>query len=344
MIDALPAILRSVESGSNIESFRELALPRLGPLFDADLVNFFRCTNAPSGVIEYAGLHVLGHGWTTAAQQMYQRQIRRRDPIVALMRKGVHEGHYNTIKLSAFRYAEYNEVFPAFLSLMDSQNLITIVLSAEGRIWASISVGRSAAKGDFSDREMSLAQVIATSFNISFISMLNRQRMRAHALAINEMRRANLDALLAIAAKNDMAYWNADVAARLQIEEGDVLANIPILSPCGGSAPCSTVLRRDGKSGVVLTGTADRSSSPDFVVIRCRPLLSGAPELADPLSIPTQREREIIGLICQGMTAQKIACTLGISVWTVKNHLKNIYAKQGVTSRVELAQRFPTIG
>lgn len=50
----------------------------------------------------------------------------------------------------------------------------------------------------------------------------------------------------------------------------------------------------------------------------------------------TDREREIVDLLLQGMTNKQIATTLGIAVDTVKKHLQHVYKKLGVRRRVLL--------
>jgi ATP/maltotriose-dependent transcriptional regulator MalT len=50
----------------------------------------------------------------------------------------------------------------------------------------------------------------------------------------------------------------------------------------------------------------------------------------------SSREKEIVPLILQGYTNQKIGDTLFISANTVKTHIRNIYAKFGVKNRYEL--------
>ncbi len=50
----------------------------------------------------------------------------------------------------------------------------------------------------------------------------------------------------------------------------------------------------------------------------------------------SQREREVANLVLQGKGNKQIAWLLGISVSTVEFHLKNIYAKLHLSSRVEL--------
>ena len=50
---------------------------------------------------------------------------------------------------------------------------------------------------------------------------------------------------------------------------------------------------------------------------------------------PTQRELEVLKLMCEGLPDKEIAQRLHISVRTVKNHDQNIYGKLGVSSRSE---------
>ena len=54
-------------------------------------------------------------------------------------------------------------------------------------------------------------------------------------------------------------------------------------------------------------------------------------------SIPlSKREMEVFQLVLQGKSNKQIALSLAISVRTVEFHLKNIYAKYQVSSRIEL--------
>lgn len=54
---------------------------------------------------------------------------------------------------------------------------------------------------------------------------------------------------------------------------------------------------------------------------------------SDPLS---KREKEVLTLVLQGKSNKQIALSLDITVRTVEFHLKNIYAKFQVSSRIEL--------
>ena len=52
----------------------------------------------------------------------------------------------------------------------------------------------------------------------------------------------------------------------------------------------------------------------------------------------TAREREIADLVAAGRTNREVAEQLVLSAKTIEAHLRNIYAKLGVRSRVELAR------
>lgn len=54
----------------------------------------------------------------------------------------------------------------------------------------------------------------------------------------------------------------------------------------------------------------------------------------------TRRERQVAGLLLQGLDTEAIAAELGIGSGTVKNHRKHLYAKLNLHSRAELFSFF----
>jgi DNA-binding NarL/FixJ family response regulator len=110
---------------------------------------------------------------------------------------------------------------------------------------------------------------------------------------------------------------------------------------------------RAGASGYVLKSAADRD-----LVEACRAAMRGEPFLypgavtalirdyldrartgAEPPGDPlTPREVEILKLIAEAWTSDRIALELGISRRTVDRHRENILAKLGMRDRVELTR------
>jgi DNA-binding CsgD family transcriptional regulator len=64
---------------------------------------------------------------------------------------------------------------------------------------------------------------------------------------------------------------------------------------------------------------------------------AGGPS-AGPLGALTAREREIAELVAAGRTNREVADQLVLSARTIEAHLRNVYGKLGVRSRVELAR------
>lgn len=58
---------------------------------------------------------------------------------------------------------------------------------------------------------------------------------------------------------------------------------------------------------------------------------------ADALGSLTSREREVLGLVAEGLTNKAIARQLAVSPATVKAHVERIIAKLGVTDRTQAA-------
>lgn len=60
----------------------------------------------------------------------------------------------------------------------------------------------------------------------------------------------------------------------------------------------------------------------------------------NPLAALTDREREILAALSEGMTNQQLASALDISLNTVKFHLKNLYGKLGVDNRAQAVAKY----
>ncbi|HMZ08126.1 MAG TPA: response regulator transcription factor [Anaerolineales bacterium] len=58
----------------------------------------------------------------------------------------------------------------------------------------------------------------------------------------------------------------------------------------------------------------------------------------------TKRERELLALIASGYTNKEISNKLQIAEATVENHTHNIYAKLGVSNRVQATTKAYQIG
>jgi NarL family two-component system response regulator LiaR len=62
-----------------------------------------------------------------------------------------------------------------------------------------------------------------------------------------------------------------------------------------------------------------------------------APAAPDPAALLTEREREVIGLVAEGLSNQDIADRLTISVWTARTHVTSLLRKLNLENRTQLA-------
>jgi DNA-binding NarL/FixJ family response regulator len=84
-----------------------------------------------------------------------------------------------------------------------------------------------------------------------------------------------------------------------------------------------------------------------YAVICNDAVLSQPPADRDPATVPadirqllTNRELQIVQLICMGYVTKQVAYRLHISEFTVRSYLKTIYCKLGVRSRGAMVYRY----
>jgi DNA-binding CsgD family transcriptional regulator len=108
-------------------------------------------------------------------------------------------------------------------------------------------------------------------------------------------------------------------------------ASLRAAEPGPASARVQT---RDGRWAVVHASTVSGSGAA-LIVEAARPVVVA--ELLAAAYAFTNRERDVVGLVLRGDGNRQVARTLGISEHTVKEHVKAVFTKTGVTSRGELA-------
>jgi DNA-binding NarL/FixJ family response regulator len=130
------------------------------------------------------------------------------------------------------------------------------------------------------------------------------------------------------------------VAATRRIVAGDPRVRVVILTSYEDDGQVAEA-RRAGAVGYLL-----KHSDPPDVVAAVRAAYEGDPVPAVPLrarpaaaerGVLTPREREVLGLVGEGLSNREIARRLGITERTVKHHLTNVFQTIGVTDRVHAA-------
>jgi NarL family two-component system response regulator LiaR len=131
----------------------------------------------------------------------------------------------------------------------------------------------------------------------------------------------------------------ADATMQIRATNPDV--KILILTTFGTSAEFKKAMDC-GASGALL-----KNSSQAEIINAIREVMSGKcvmnyevqHGIEELKSVPkmSQRQLEILNLVAKGFSNKEIADILGVSLETIKNHIKKILVRMGVSSRTEAA-------
>lgn len=89
-------------------------------------------------------------------------------------------------------------------------------------------------------------------------------------------------------------------------------------------------------AGLTVDFEASRTLGTPMVVLRMSPD-SPNPGCDSPLKALSRREREVAGLIAEGLSNKQIAARLFLSLATVKDHVHRILEKSGLPNRAAVA-------
>lgn len=123
---------------------------------------------------------------------------------------------------------------------------------------------------------------------------------------------------------------------RIIVYTGNPAPEIPrLVMHLGGAGFCS---KREPPERLVETVLSVAEGRMVF------PFMDMSDSSVDPLGGLTAREQELLSSLAQGYTNAQISGELGISLNTVKFHLKNLYGKLNVRNRAQAVARYLKVG
>lgn len=220
------------------------------------------------------------------------------------------------------------------------------ILRDRGRPWGALVFFRETGAADFSEAEIELAAALAPD-----IAAAVRRTLLVSEIAHRDAEEGPGMAVLRVdglAIEVEMASR----AARVLLEQmpDTRLDGVPVgvvmlvsrLIAAGGRRQSARVRLRTGRwmsvqVDVLEPGDVDGPERLSLVIEPVAPY-----ELAEVIAEAyglTGREREVARLVVAGNSNPEVAAALCISVTTVQDHLKKVFAKLGVSSRHELTAR-----
>lgn len=264
------------------------------------------------------------------------------------------------------------EYYNDFLKPAKIHHILGFFLRSGHRLLGTIGLYRRRELPNFSEREMLMAHILAPHITTALenISLLSKIEGEKNAL---QMASESSLGILLLDFRLRPVYWNSQAEEnclylfqkRLDGDNGvngenghDIPIPPEILQDClvfkelyqrGNQITplhCQRIMcaGRDRRF-MVISRFAPRpfknASTPHFLVsLEELPKIHEVREEATQVKYRlTEREREIVQCVSEGLTNDDVARRLFISQSTVANHLQNIFEKTGVKNRTELANR-----
>ncbi len=220
------------------------------------------------------------------------------------------------------------------------------VLRDRGRTWGAFAFFRQAGAPDFSEAEIELVAALAPDIaaavrrTLLVSEIAHRDAEEGPGMAVLRVDGLRVDVELASRAARVLLDQMPDTCID-GVPVGVVML-VSRLVAAGGRRQSARVRLRTGRWMSVQLDVLEPAGAdgPERLSLVIEPV---APyELAEVIADaygPTAREREVARLVVAGNSNPEVAGALSISLTTVQDHLKKVFAKLGVGSRHELTAR-----
>lgn len=307
----------------------------------------------------------LSYGVPVEGPKAWCEHYKDHDPFVEKLMRNIHKGESNTVISSdVIRHNSYvnSEFYYDFLRPQSIYHVMVVAMVKDRKPIGMIGLHRPRCAGAFSETEVYKANMLAPFFSAAIEKVKLNERVRHNRAAIDVLASElpNKDVMIL---DQDLRpiFINGHICELLDVpvrggQNSDSLRPylpVEILTCCdqwkalSGSGGQSPLLEKIDfkvfKSGSPLSGDVRicKSISNDKIFIIN--LNSNEQKLINDQNCEkyglTHREKDIVMLVSTGMTNPEIAQRLYISVRTVQNHLRSIYAKVNVHNRTSLVSR-----
>jgi DNA-binding CsgD family transcriptional regulator len=264
-------------------------------------------------------------------------RVMERDPLLERSRSTGRTA-YNLAIMSAAEWEE-SAAYRLAYSTHRMRHVAEIPVTAGGHVLGALHFAASDPAREFAPADLRLAEAIGDALGQAIARIQAARRGEA------ERERGRLAVELAgiavVVSQPGLLDLQLNDAARALLQgivDGDEHVHRLVTGPAGAGRFSSgvPVELATGASGT-LHAHAERM--PDGALVTVLELRGEQPGLAGRfLRSLTPREAEVAGLVVEGLTDREIARRLLLSPYTVMQHVKSVYRKLGVDSRVALTR------
>ena len=330
----------------DLGELESLSLPALERIFLAESSVFLDWRNSDNNKWSIGDIH-LPQEWSTSYRKLYFSTLRKQDPIFEWLDTGRFTHALSATRLSNLidrREFEKGAFYNELLREVDCRQILTMALHCGEGLIANVSLLRTSKQRNFDKEDERLARVTALCLggtaqrlavpmhqrDSSIILMFDQQLSprRIEVGSAWEGPRINLDSpsdIREFLSKTDRIQKSVRQAQGSSAWQKRLIFHAEDIVTLASSEQVTAKLRV----------RRDRKQNPLFTIT-----IRNDPKVMTESQLPklTYRELQIAQLGASGMSSKEIGEQLCISAWTVKNHLKSIYAKTGVNNRASLAR------
>lgn len=248
------------------------------------------------------------------------------------------------------------ELSPRYREYLAPQNFddeLRATFRIGGKSWGAIDLYRQRGRNRFDEKDVALVSRIGSAIAGALRGLATQERSREATPPPEGIGTALFDHSGGLLSFDEQAdRWFTEIGGPQWMERRPPsmsgvwavvfrAANVHIGRDRG---PSTVRLRTKDRHWVTVSASVLRSvgnaAGPGPVALSVSRSLGWdiAPLLADAFGL-TPREQEICEATARGLSNQEIAAEVGLSAHTVRDHLKAVFAKMGVTSRGELVAR-----
>jgi DNA-binding CsgD family transcriptional regulator len=359
--DVLSATRRALEC-SEVDEMREQVLYCLEKIFKCDVCSFFLAQKSREELDHAGGV---ARGVESRVRERYIQHYYRVDPNVQWL--PFLPAVARLEEIIPFKELVRSEYYAGHLEPRSLRYAMTMVLRSGGRLIGSVRLARTRRAGNFSSRDKAKAELLVPYLvRILEEKMLSGQNKCRAEIFESITKNLPFKGVVFLDECLDPFYMDEDAYTLLsslctdEEKESESRLSVPqeIIKQCeelrkslldkDGSDLLERRFYLDGKDTIrrlsILLKLLDAKNMLRGFLVCIKPddpVLNLGQRL-NSLGL-TQREREVVCLICKGLENPEIADRLCISKSTVANHLKSIYEKLGVQNRTTLVHRMMSL-
>jgi DNA-binding NarL/FixJ family response regulator len=324
----------AVLGAEDMETLERRSLAGMARLIPAPMYGFYELDPYTGNPLRMAATNV-----SDAFMAKYERGGRDSDALLGQV-VDTGEAAYNLDTCSIEEWTDA-EVFHSYKRLHDIRQVIVAPIQSDRGLIGTLHIASDADDRAFDRDAVALAEALGRMTGVA----IERLRARHRAEVERDQAMAALELTQAATVVSDPSTLEPRLNARArsllaQVEHREQALHRVLARPDvpGGFSREVEVALGDGRRAV-LRGSSSSVGDPSGSMVTVLELHEPRPELAaTPLGVLTPREREVAQAVVEGESDREIGERLFLSHHTVRQHVKQIYRKLGVDSRVALTR------